>query len=201
MSPATKKFLRWAERALFASGFVAIGWCAFVLIESSVFQRQENRNLERLVAARQTVVVDTSTQPTIPAARLAAGALIGKISVARLGLSVMVMEGTDAPILRLAAGHIPGTALPGQDGNIGIAAHRDTFFRPLRNIQKNDVITITTKRGDYRYRVVSTRIVTPDDVSVLNSDGSDVLTLVTCYPFYYIGSAPDRFIVRAQQIR
>lgn len=200
MSAETKKVLRWIERALFAFGLVAVCWCAFILIESSIFQRQENRNLERLVAARQTVVVDMSPQPNIPPARIAPGALIGKISVARLGLSVMVMEGTDAPILRLAAGHIPGTALPGQDGNIGIAAHRDTFFRPLRNIRKNDVITITTKGGDYRYRVVSTRIVSPDDVAVLNSDGSDVLTLVTCYPFYYIGSAPDRFIVRAEQI-
>ena len=83
---------------------------------------------------------------------------------------------------------------------MGIAAHRDTFFRPLRGIREGDVIAITTSRGDYRYRVVSTRIVSPDDLSVLNSDGSDVLTLVTCYPFNFIGSAPNRFIVRAEQI-
>ena len=120
--------------------------------------------------------------------------------MARLGVSVIVMEGTDARTLRRAAGHINGTALPGQDGNVGIAAHRDTFFRPLRDIRKDDVITITTSRGDYRYRVVSTQIVGPDDVSVLNSDGSDVLTLVTCYPFNFIGAAPSRFIVRAEQI-
>jgi sortase A len=93
-----------------------------------------------------------------------------------------------------------GTALPGQRGNVGIAAHRDTFFRPLRNIQRDDVIVLTTLRGEYRYRVVSTKVVSPYDVEVLNSDGTEILTLVTCYPFYFVGSAPERFIVRAERI-
>ncbi len=91
------------------------------------------------------------------------GGLIGRISVARLGVSVIVMEGTEGSTLRRAAGHISGTALPGQQGNVGIAAHRDTFFRPLRDIRKDDVITITTSQGNYRYRVVSTKVVGPDD--------------------------------------
>jgi sortase A len=102
--------------------------------------------------------------------------------------------------LRRAVGHIAGTALPGQTGNIGIAAHRDTFFRPLRNIRRDDVITLTTLGGEYHYRVVSTKIVDPNDVAVLNSDGKEILTLVTCYPFYFIGSAPNRFIVRAARV-
>ena len=106
----------------------------------------------------------------------------------------------DGLALRRAAGHISGTAFPGGPGNVGIAAHRDTYFRPLRNVRKDDVITLTTAAAEYRYRVVSTQVVEPGDTSVLDSSGDEVLTLVTCYPFYFIGSAPRRFIVRAQRI-
>jgi sortase A len=94
-------------------------------------------------------------------------------------------------------GHIPGTALPGEDGNIVLAAHRDTFFRPLRNIQKGDEIALTTWNGAFRYRVESIQVVGPDDVGVLQPTSLPTLTLVTCYPFYFVGSAPKRFIVRA----
>jgi sortase A len=186
--------LRWIQRSLFAFAFVAFVYCAYVIAESWIFQRPEDRSLEQLVVAHQATITDTSP------IRVQPGALVGRISVARLGVSVIVVEGTDGSTLSRAAGHISGTALPGQDGNVAIAAHRDTFFRPLRDIRNDDVITITTSHGDYRYRVVSTRVVSPDDVSVLNSDGNDVLTLVTCYPFRFIGAAPNRFIVRAEQI-
>jgi sortase A len=111
----------------------------------------------------------------------------------------MVLEGVDPGTLRVAAGHIPGTAFPGFDGNVGIAAHRDTFFRPLSKIQTNDRIEVTTLNKTLAYRVLSTKIVNPDDNEVLRSTGSDTLTLVTCYPFYYIGPAPKRFIVTAQK--
>jgi sortase A len=194
--------LRWIQRVLFAFAFVAFAYCGYVLTESWIFQREETRNLERLVVAHQSAIIDTSDASPVPEApqKVEPGELIGRISVARLGVSVIVMEGTDARTLLRAAGHINGTALPGQEGNVGIAAHRDTFFRPLRDIRKDDMITITTSQGDYRYRVVLTEVVGADDVSVLNSDGTDVLTLVTCYPFNFIGSAPNRFIVRAEQI-
>jgi sortase A len=118
----------------------------------------------------------------------------------RLGVSTVIVEGTGEAALQRAAGHITGTGLPGQLGNIGIAGHRDTFFRPLRNIQRNDIITLTTSRGQYRYRVVSMNVVSPNDVAVLNPDGTEILTLVTCYPFYFVGSAPNRFIVRAKRV-
>jgi len=114
---------------------------------------------------------------------------------------VMVVEGDDGKTLRRAAGHVPGTALPGQSGNVGITAHRDTFFRPLRNIQLDDLITITTLQGEYRYRVVSTKVVNPEDVAVLDPSGGETLTLVTCHPFYFVGAAPNRFIVRAERVR
>ena len=128
------------------------------------------------------------------------GGLIGRIDIPRLGLSAIVTEGVGTKNLRRAVGHIPGTALPGRPGNIGISGHRDTFFRPLRKIRRDDIITLTTLLGEYRYRVVSTRIVRPDDVAVLRTSGDEILTLVTCYPFYFVGPAPYRFIVRADRV-
>ncbi len=127
-------------------------------------------------------------------------AVIGRLEIPRLNLSVMVREGADEGTLSRAVGHIPGTALPGNVGNVGLAGHRDTFFRALRNIRSDDTIELETTAGTYRYAVKSTRIVTPRDVSVLQASGGETLTLVTCYPFYYVGSAPKRFIVRATQL-
>ena len=83
---------------------------------------------------------------------------------------------------------------------MGLSGHRDTFFRPLRNIRQNDTITLTTVLGEYRYRVVSTKVVAPEDIAVLNSSNQQILTLVTCYPFYFVGSAPARFVVRAERV-
>ena len=139
------------------------------------------------------------TAPAPSRATLPAG-VIGRLEIPRLQLSVMVREGADNRTLRQAVGHIPGTALPGRLGNVGLAGHRDTFFRPLRNIQKDDAIDLQTERGTYRYVVKSTQIVGPRDVGVLAASGGETLTLVTCYPFYYVGSAPKRFIVRAAQV-
>jgi len=126
--------------------------------------------------------------------------VIGRLEIPRLNLSVMVREGADESTLSRAVGHIPGTAMPGNIGNVGLAGHRDTFFRALRNIRDDDVIEFETTHGAYRYIVKSTKIVTPRDVSVLEASGGENLTLVTCYPFYYVGSAPKRFIVRAAKV-
>jgi sortase A len=129
--------------------------------------------------------------------RPARRSVIGRLEIPRLRLAVMVREGADESTLSRAVGHIPGTALPGNVGNVGLAGHRDTFFRALRNIHADDTIDLETTARKYRYIVKSTRIVTPRDVSVLEASGGETLTLVTCYPFYYVGSAPKRFIVRA----
>jgi sortase A len=126
--------------------------------------------------------------------------MIGRIDIPRLGLSVIVIEGVGATALRHAAGHIPGTAMPGQPGNVCISGHRDTFFRPLRHIRQDDIITVTTTLGEYRYRVLSTRIVRPSNVAVLAAGGNETLTLITCYPFYFVGPAPSRYIVRAERV-
>ena len=123
--------------------------------------------------------------------------VIGRLEIPNLHLTAMVREGADSRTLRRAVGHIPGTALPGGQGNVGLAGHRDTFFRELRHIHVNDLIEVQTEGASYRYSVETTQIVGPRDVHVLASSSRASLTLVTCYPFYYVGSAPKRFIVRA----
>jgi sortase A len=125
------------------------------------------------------------------------GELVGRLEIPKLNLSVMVMEGTGSRTLRLGAGRIRGTATPWTTGNMVIAGHRDTFFKPLKGIKKNDVITFTTVEGTKKYTVTSTSIVMPTDTHVLNPSAQNMITLVTCYPFYYIGPAPKRFIVQA----
>jgi sortase A len=168
-----------------AAAFV-LGYCAFVLAEAWWFQRHQVRELESNIR---------STPPR-DEAQAAKPELIVRMEIARLGISAVVVEGSDAAALRRGIGHISGTPLPGQGGNVGIAGHRDTFFRPLRNIRQNDEIVVTTSLGEYRYRVTSTSVVSPKEVGVLRPTGEEVLTLVTCYPFYFVGSAPERFIVR-----
>src|SRR6185503_9326892 len=128
------------------------------------------------------------------------GSPLGRIEISRVGLTAMVQEGIDEGTLRRAVGHIPGTPLPGQRGNVALAGHRDTFFRGLRQIRQDDEITLTTLSGSYRYRVESTKVVEPEETEVLSDAENDILTLVTCYPFNFVGSAPQRFIVRAHRI-
>jgi len=125
---------------------------------------------------------------------------LGRLSVARLGLSVMVAEGVDNHTLRRAAGHIPGTARIGSGGNAGIAGHRDGFFRPLKDVRPGDEIVITTPGAITRYRVEWAEVVPPDETSSLRPTRYPALTLVTCYPFHYVGNAPDRFVVRARLV-
>ncbi len=128
------------------------------------------------------------------------GSPLGRIEISSIDLTAMIMEGIDGRTLRHAVGHIPGSPLPGQRGNVALAGHRDKFFRDLRNIHKDDEITLTTLHGTYSYRVDSTQVVEPQDVKVLAATANDFLTLVTCYPFYFVGPAPRRFIVRAHKI-
>jgi sortase A len=112
----------------------------------------------------------------------------------------MVREGIQENILTVALGHIPGTAMPGQNGNIGVAGHRDTIFRGLKDIHDKDLIRLETPEGNFSYQVESIQIVKPRNVGVLKAGQQPELTLITCYPFYYVGSAPNRFIVKARQL-
>lgn len=154
--------------------------------------------------------LDRPAQPGTPAAparrkqrvddaRAALDAL-GLIVVPRLHMSVMVADGIDSRTLRRAAGHIPGTSRLGSGGNVGIAGHRDSFFRPLRDVRVGDEVVVTTPGAISRYRVEWAEVVPPGDTSSLLPTGYSALTLVTCYPFHYVGTAPDRYVVRARLI-
>jgi sortase A len=187
-----QRLLRWTQRSLFTLAVSMLAWCGYVLADTWNFQRTEQRQFESLRVNR--IAGSGAILPTV------SSGIIGRIDIPRLDVSVVVIEGTSSRTLRHAVGHIQGTPLPGEHGNIGISGHRDTFFRPLRNIHKDDVITLTTLAGQYRYRVISTTIVKPSNIAVLNSGGTETLTLVTCYPFYFVGAAPSRFIVLAERI-
>jgi sortase A len=126
-----------------------------------------------------------------------APAPLAVLRIPKIRLEVPVLPGTDDRTLDRAVGHIAGTAKPGTDGNLGIAGHRDGFFRGLKDIAPGDTIELDTFQGKDSYRVVRTWVVKPEDVSVLDPTSTRALTLVTCFPFYYVGSAPQRFIVRA----
>ena len=128
------------------------------------------------------------------------GEPIGTLKVPRLGLSAVVAEGDDKPVLDDAAGHLPDTALPWNDGNTAVAAHRDGLFRPLKGIKIGDTLRFETVHGDFEYRVTETYIVEPDDIWVLNPTLEPTLTLISCYPFNFIGNAPKRFIVKAERL-
>jgi sortase A len=191
----SRGILAFTQRALFACAVLLLCYCGFVLADNWTFQVRERAKFDALLVGRAALPAPPSELPPAPT-----GGLLGRLEIARLDVSVMVVEGTGQSELRRAAGHVSGTALPGKPGNVGISAHRDTFFRPLRNIRQNDVITFSTLVGEYRYRVVSTAIVARSAIEVLNPAEAEVLTLVTCYPFYFVGSAPSRFIVRAERL-
>jgi sortase A len=185
--------VRWTRRALFGGGLAMLAYCGWVVVDSWQYQREKGMEFDTPVVA---MPVSVRRGPEV-----FADGLIGRLEIPRLELTAMVMEGTGRTTLRRAVGHIAGTALPGQTGNVGISGHRDTFFRPLRKIRLGDTMAVTTRNGSFDYRVVSTKIVRPSDVSVLEAGDGEAVTLVTCYPFYFVGSAPFRFIVRAERVQ
>ena len=184
------------ERALLGVAFLALGWYSAVHLIATLDRAAQNRVLPHRGApphGNSSPHTGRTTRPAAPTPQ----SLVGRIEIPRLGLSAIVREGVDDSTLRRAVGHVPQSALPGEAGNAALAAHRDTFFRPLKDIRKGDRITVTTPEGVHEYRVAETRVVMPDDVSVLAPTMNPTLTLVTCYPFNFVGSAPKRFIVRA----
>ena len=183
---------RWSEWLLIAAGVLFLSYYLYGYGEARLYQSIEDRELDQILNSVTATRPDAAPQRTVPA-----GTTVGRIEIPRLGISAVIRAGTDARTLRLAVGYIPGTALPGDTGNIGLAAHRDTFFRKLRDVNPDDEIRIVTKDGVFHYHVQRTSIVMPEDVWVLDPTNYPALTLVTCYPFNYIGSAPQRFIVRA----
>src|SRR5437899_6667174 len=178
----TRRWLVWYGSGLIVGGVVVLGCCWWNFYDANKTQQRAHEWL-----SRKTV------EPRPKPHAIRRGEVIGELEIPSLNISVAVFEGDDARILSLGAGHIPKTTLPPGSGNIGIAAHRDTYFRPLRLIRVNDLIELKTLAGASRYAVTETKIVQPSDIGVLATAPGRDLTLVTCYPFYYIGSAPKRF--------
>jgi sortase A len=183
------------ERLLLGAGAAAVAWYVLVYAAAAREQEQLSRELQSHVARTSASSRPPSSTDEAPPPQ--PGAVIGRVEVPRLRLSAMAREGVDTGTLGRAVGHVPGTALPGERGNAALAGHRDTFFRKLKDVRKGDAIVVTTERGRYRYVVRDTHVVDPADVWVLDPTDGPTLTLVTCYPFNYLGSAPRRFIVRA----
>ena len=186
--------LRWSRNVFLIIGLLALSYVGFALLDARLYQAEQARRFER--ALKETNLARAES----PGIAVSEGSPLGRIEISAVGLVAMILEGTDEGTLRRAVGHIRGTPLPGQRGNVALAGHRDTFFRGLRNIHKDDEITLTTLSGSYRYRVDSTKVVEPEAIEVLDEAADDILTLVTCYPFNFVGSAPKRFIVRARRI-
>jgi sortase A len=174
-------------------GVVAVMWVAFHFASAAWYERQIRAALETL---RQAPPLETPAAP----ATLPVGEPIGTLEITRVGLSGVVVEGDSDAVLDRAIGHLPDTPLPWQHGNSALAAHRDTIFRPLKGVRLGDVLRLKTPHGDFDYRVSETLIVKPEDVWVLEPTSVTTLTLISCWPFNYIGHAPERFIVRAERI-
>jgi len=172
------------QRTLLGVGAAALAYAGGSVVYGNVAQRAAARTFDRAAVADH--------------ADLAEGDPVGRLEVPRIGLSVMVLQGVGEATLIAGAGHVPGTPSPGGDGNVVIAAHRDTFFRKLEGVVRGDRIQMATARGRYEYVVESSEVVDPEDTQVMESRARDELTLVTCYPFHYVGSAPKRFVVHAR---
>jgi sortase A len=179
--------LRATHYILLAAGVLGLAYAGYVIAYAHTYQALEQSKFESVSPGQKK-------RPVIE------GNAIGEMEVPRLGMKAIFVQGDSPKILRHAVGHISGTALPGEVGNVVLDGHRDTFFRPLRDIRQGDSITLKTPDGDFQYQVESTAVVPPSDVHVLQPSSEQTLTLITCFPFYYVGPAPKRFIVRARQI-
>lgn len=181
----------WIERGLLGTGIGCLVWWGVVSLQATRYQYEQQAVFERTRMAAPAAVNASAVLPI--------GSLIGSLEIPRLGLSAVIAEGEDDATLKLAIGHLPDTPLPWHKGNTALAGHRDTFFRPLQHIRLGDELRITTLHGDFRYQVRETMVVGPNDVWVLDPTDRPTLTLITCYPFSYVGKAPRRFIVRAER--
>lgn len=196
--------LQWVERGCVALGIGLAAWCAAVLVEArftSQLPVEASRAVTHVLPGDPGAGSTSAHGAPRRSAAPRTGTVIARLELPRLQLSTPVLEGSDDATLSRGAGHIEDTPLPGEAGNVGIAGHRDTVFRALRNARVGDLVDLRTADRVLRYRIAKTLIVKPDDVYVLDSTGEPTLTLVTCYPFEYIGHAPKRFIIQARQAR
>jgi len=183
------------------AGLLLLAWPVFILIRSSVVQWNGSREIDQALATAKSSAPEHETEGmamrTRAARHVPRGSVLAKFEIPRLQISLVVLEGADLPTLDKSIGHVDDTAFPGEFGNIAIAGHRNTHFKKLEWIRKGDEILLKTKEDQYRYQVDSVRLVAPDNVEVLDDTLGPAVTLITCFPFEYVGHAPERFIVRA----
>jgi sortase A len=190
---------RWMSRALIALGLACLIFYSVVTVHAWRYQRAAKARVEQMVSVeRPTLVREYIPDVSKP---LKTGEIIGRVDIPRLKLSAAVAEGDDDKTLGNAVGHLPDTPLPWhRRGNVALAAHRDGLFRSLEGVRLDDDVRVVTSRGEFRYRVTKTHIVDPDDVWVIAPTDTPTITLITCYPFAFIGNAPRRFIVQAELV-
>lgn len=187
VSPTRTYILRGACYFFLAFGILALSYAGFVFADAHNYQALEMKKFKQ--AGRLS-------EPRI----LVEGDAIGEIQVPRLGLNAIVVQGDSPASLRRAVGHLSKSALPGEWGNVALAGHRDTFFRPLRDIQVGDEIRFKTPEHSFEYLVESIEVVAPANIQVLKASTGHDLTFITCFPFHYVGPAPKRFVVRAREV-
>jgi sortase A len=191
------RLLRATQRGLLALALTCAGTYALAQVRAHLFTTFEEARLSALLEGGRA----SSPAPTRRArVEARAGRAWGRLELPRLGLSALVAEGVDAETLGVAVGHFPESAFPGEMGNVALAGHRDTVFQMLKDVWPEDVLRLTTPDGTFDYRVEWLAIVDPARTDVVASTGEPLLTLVTCYPFDYVGSAPRRYVVRARSL-
>jgi sortase A len=186
------KFVRLTEVAFLVAGVSALAIWGGASLYSMFFELRAERELETLANRHAVRISSEQIGDSLGP--------VGGLEIPAVGLKVIVFQGTDPWTLNRAVGHIPGTAFPGDYGNVGIAGHRDTFFRVLKDVALKDQIILRTPANTYYYRVESINVVAPEDDSVLRNSSDRNLTLVACCPFYFAERAPERFIVKAHQV-
>jgi sortase A len=200
MNTRMQNILSWSERLFWAAALAIAAFLGFAFLQARLYQNAADRYLDQFQRAAPPVAGAAPPEATIITPAPADGDILGRIELPRLHLSAPILEGASPGILRRGVGHIRGTAVPGTPGNSAIAGHRDIYFRALKDVRIHDEIHITTPASRQRYQVEWMKIVAPGDLSVLKPSDDSGLTLVTCYPFYYIGHAPKRFVVRARRL-
>ena len=186
---------------LMGAGLLGVAVCALAWFDVALYQFEENRRFERQLAREPDrtaprmeateAVEEAGSEPPDPR-------ILGRLEIPSLDLQVLVRDGVDEASLRKAVGHLPGSAAPGGAGNFVVLGHRDTFFRPLRDIALDDLIRVRTRLGVFEYRVDTVVVTEPDGALALTQTGGPTVTLITCYPFYFAGTAPRRFVVRGR---
>jgi sortase A len=188
---------RGISRGLILSGLGCLMWTGGLAIHARAFDREQRRVIAAVKNRSESVPTTATSDATAP---VPLHGLVGILDIPRLGLSEVVAEGDDDTTLNMAIGHLPDTPLPWQSGNSALAGHRNTHFGPLKSIRSGDRMTLSTPRGDFMYSVRRVVIVSPQDLSVLAPTTTRSLTLITCYPFQYIGHAPQRFVIQADAV-